>query len=404
MKEHYNPMSESERLRDKIIGLGERSYRKSYYPELQQKLADLERFKTLLDQISDAIFLIDMTSKRIADVNNSASAQTGYSIDELRQMTLYDLIHDRDSELKKLFSGEISSLVVESKLARKDHLNVTYEISMRSVKFKTTTYIIAVSRDITARKESERELMIANTQAELYLDLMGHDINNMNQAAMGFLELALERLQDVCPMSREDEQLINQAIEDLKNSSMLIDNVKKLRKARAGSYKPAEINLAEMLINVRDTMPEAPGREVKINLDLAGECRVCASDMIQEVFTNIVGNAIRHSTGSITVGIKLKTEEIDGTKYCSVAIEDNGPGIPDDVKQGLFDIRQRGKARVSGKGLGLYIVKTLVDDFDGQVWVENRVPGDHTKGSRFVILIPAALETERKDVCVQSPP
>ncbi|WP_424356505.1 ATP-binding protein [Methanocella sp. MCL-LM] len=404
MKEHYNPLDESQRLRDKIIGLGERSYRKSYYPELQQKLADLERFKTLLDQISDAIFLIDLPTKRIADVNHSASAQTGYSIDELRQMTLNDLIHDRDSELRKLFSGEISSLVVETKLARKDHLNVTYEISLRRVKFKTTTYIIAVSRDITARKESERELLIANTQAELYLDLMGHDINNMNQAAMGFLELALERLQDVCPMSKEDEQLINQAIEDLKNSSMLIDNVRKLRKARAGSYKPAEINLAEMLRNIKDTTPETPGREVQITLDLAGECRVCASDMLQDVFTNIVGNAIRHSTGSITVGIKLKTEEIDGTEYCSIAIEDNGPGIPDEVKPGLFDIRQRGKARVSGKGLGLYIVKTLVDDFEGQVWVENRVPGDYTKGSRFVILIPSAKETEGKEACVQSSP
>lgn len=397
MKEHYSPIEESERLRDKIIGLGERSYRKSYYPELQQKLADLERFKTLLDQISDAIFLIDLPSKQIVDVNYSASAQTGHSIDELRQMTLYDLISDQDEELGKLFSGEMDSLVVETKLARKNHLNVTYEISMRRVRFKDTTYIVAVSRDITARKESEKELLIANTQAELYLDLMGHDINNMNQAAMGFLELALERLHEVCPMSRDDEQLINQAIEDLQNSSMLIDNVRKLRKARAGSFKPAEIDVAEMLRNVKDTMPAIPDRDVQINLDLARDCRVCTSDMLRDVFTNIVGNAIRHSRGSITVGIKLDTTEIDGTRYCRIAIEDNGPGIPDATKQSLFDIRQRGKARVSGKGLGLYIVKTLVDDFDGQVWVENRVPGDYTRGSRFVILIPAAKKVESND-------
>ncbi|CAJ37831.1 putative signal transduction histidine kinase [Methanocella arvoryzae MRE50] len=384
-------------MRDRIIGLGERSYRKSYYPQLQQKLADLERFKTLLDQIGDAIFMIDMSSKKVADANQSACMQMGYSMAELSKMTLYDIMPDKREELDKLFSGEADSLIVETKLARKDRLSNIYEIRMRRVRFKDMPYIIAVCRDITSRKESERELLIAKSQAELYLDLMGHDINNLNQAAMGFLELALERLRKVCPMSKDDELLINQAIEDLQNSSMLIDNVRKLRKAGSGSLKPVEINVAEMLRSIRDTIPLPQGRDVTISLDLAGECKVCASEMLKDVFINIVGNAIRHSAGPVEVCIRLDTQEINGEKYCRIAVEDNGPGIPDAVKQGLFDIRQRGKARVSGKGLGLYIVKTLVDDLYGQVWVEDRVPGDYTKGSRFVVLLPAIDNLEEKN-------
>ena len=389
MKELYSQPDESEKLRDKIIGLGERSYRKSYYPELQQKLADLERFKTLLDQINDAIFLIETPSRRIADVNNSATVQTGYTFDELSRMTMYDLINDRKEELQKLFSGELSSLVMETELVRKDHRKVVYEIGMRRVQFKNTPYIVAVARDITARKDAEKELLKANAQAELYLDLMGHDINNMNQAAMGFLELALEKLHATCPQCHDDDELINQAIEDLRNSSMLINNVRKLRKARSGAFKPKEIGLTALLQDIKIKLVETPGRKVKINIESLTECKVCASELIEDVFTNVVYNAIKHSSGPIEIGIKLTTEQVNGKSYCRVSIEDNGPGIPEKKMLGLFDIRQRGKARISGKGLGLYIVKTIIDDFQGQVWVENRVPEDYRKGSRFVIRLPS---------------
>jgi signal transduction histidine kinase len=46
---------------------------------------------------------------------------------------------------------------------------------------------------------------------------------------------------------------------------------------------------------------------------------------------------------------------------------------------------------VTGKGLGLYLVRTLVHDFQGMIWVEDGVPGDPTKGARFVVMLPAEL-------------
>jgi signal transduction histidine kinase len=72
-----------------------------------------------------------------------------------------------------------------------------------------------------------------------------------------------------------------------------------------------------------------------------------------------------------------------------VTIEDNGPGIPDELKARLFTRSNKGFQRSSGKGLGLYLIKMLAEDFHGKVWVEDRVPGDHTKGARFMIMLPA---------------
>jgi len=57
------------------------------------------------------------------------------------------------------------------------------------------------------------------------------------------------------------------------------------------------------------------------------------------------------------------------------------------MKEKVFDRSMRGGTKVSGHGLGLYLVKRLVEDQAGKVWVEDRVPGEHEKGARFVILL-----------------
>jgi signal transduction histidine kinase len=104
-----------------------------------------------------------------------------------------------------------------------------------------------------------------------------------------------------------------------------------------------------------------------------------------------VGNAIKHSNSPVDIRISSACVYEDGKKYCLVEVEDNGPGIPDSLKQQIFDRsgNERGIALPHSKCLGLYLVKTLVSDYHGRIWVEDRVPGDHTKGSRFVVLLPA---------------
>ncbi len=77
-------------------------------------------------------------------------------------------------------------------------------------------------------------------------------------------------------------------------------------------------------------------------------------------------------------------------KYYRVTVEDNGPGIPDELKNRLFMRFQGDQAKAIGKGLGLYLVRTLVHDFRGTIRVEDRVPGDYKKGAKFVVLLPAA--------------
>jgi signal transduction histidine kinase len=72
-----------------------------------------------------------------------------------------------------------------------------------------------------------------------------------------------------------------------------------------------------------------------------------------------------------------------------VAIEDNGPGIPDTMKNELFPGSHGAPRKGVARGLGLYIVRTLVSDYGGRVRVEDRVPGDYSQGCRFIVELPA---------------
>jgi signal transduction histidine kinase len=64
-----------------------------------------------------------------------------------------------------------------------------------------------------------------------------------------------------------------------------------------------------------------------------------------------------------------------------VVVSDNGPGIPDDMKPAIFDRFKKGKSTKTGKGLGLFISRMLVEIYGGKIWAEDRVPGHPGQGA-----------------------
>jgi PAS domain S-box-containing protein len=249
-------------------------------------------------------------------------------------------------------------------------------------------WIYGISQDITERKQAEENQKDAKQRAELYLDLMGHDINNINQVAMGYLELANDRLK----LSDEEKELISTPLDALKSSSRLIENVRKLQHSKEGNLKTEIIDIGNVLSGVREEYLRTSDDGIVIRYEQKAGCNVLANSLIRDVFSNLIGNAIKHSESRtpIEIDIRQDTTVENGKEYCRVAIEDNGPGVPDPLKKKLFHRFQRGDTQAHGKGLGLYLVRTLVEDYHGRAWVEDRVPGDHTKGARFVIMLPAA--------------
>jgi len=128
-------------------------------------------------------------------------------------------------------------------------------------------------------------------------------------------------------------------------------------------------------------------KEVAINYEPV-EAFVYANDLIRDVFTNLLGNSVKYSGDSVTIDVSVDELYLEGKYYAKVSIEDNGNGIPDEMKRQVFARLKRGKESVQGSGLGLYIVKGLLENYGGDIWVEDRVDGTPSMGARFVVLIP----------------
>ncbi len=237
----------------------------------------------------------------------------------------------------------------------------------------------------TATMEKERNRAEEErSRAELYLDIMGHDINNLNQIALTNLELVKDD-----PSLKDDERRsIYDSIDAIRGSAEIIDNVRLLQKISEKKLGHEKVDINAMILACIDEVPRPDDKIVHINYKHENPMIVEASPLLKEVFRNLIDNSIKYSGNEVTIDINATEELRDGKKYHVITVDDNGFGIPEDVKPKLFVRFQRGTTKAHGKGLGLYIVKTLVEMFGGTVKLENRVAGDYSKGTRFIITLP----------------
>ncbi len=364
--------------------------------QAEEERLRLARYIELLLESTDEGIIGEDTEGRCTLINRSALRMLGYTADEVMGKGMHDLIHytRRDGTpcpkeaccIYQSVKTGAGCRVRGELFWKKDGTSFPVEYSSYPIVVggKVNGSVVTFT-DITERIQAEQEVQEARRHAEMYLDLMGHDINNMNQIGIGFLEEALEALK----LSDDERILLKKPIEALYNSSKLIDNVRKLQAIEEGSLKLKPIDVGAMLDEITVHFSHVPGRDVTINYLSPNKCTIMANDLLSDVFSNIVGNAIKHSDGPLTIDIRLEQINKDSEKCCRVTIDDDGPGIPEDIKGKLFARFQRGMTKASGKGLGLYLVRTLVESYHGHVWVENRIHGDHTKGSRFVIELPS---------------
>ncbi len=150
--------------REKIIGMGERSLHKTYYPELQQRLDELERFRSLLDQSNDCILLVRIPSLAFVDVNESACRQLGCSREDLLSLPFGNFVPEeamsRIRELAEVGLAEGKDRdTITTHLYKCSGAEIPAEIAIRLVTFNKELYGVAVARDITERKRTEKALL-----------------------------------------------------------------------------------------------------------------------------------------------------------------------------------------------------------------------------------------------------
>ncbi len=146
-------------LREKIIGLGDSSFRKSYYPELQRKIAELEQFRAILDHSDDAIFMVDTGTGRIIDVSGSACSHLGYDRATMLGMSFDDFIDENArSAMASLFSGRVRHVDIAATLHGRSGVQIPGEISANIARMDGKAIAVVMARNVAARKQIGDEL------------------------------------------------------------------------------------------------------------------------------------------------------------------------------------------------------------------------------------------------------
>lgn len=163
MKNHSDSADALTSLQKKLAGLGDHSVRKTYYPELQHRLEELERFKAFIDHSNDAMFLIRVPTGRIVDVNDSACRQMGWSRAEFLQQLIFDVsdvagCSHADRLIRSVPEDSEERALAVTELHTKDGGEFPAELTLNRLTFDDGAYVLAVARDITERKRAEEAL------------------------------------------------------------------------------------------------------------------------------------------------------------------------------------------------------------------------------------------------------
>ncbi|HWR40362.1 MAG TPA: PAS domain-containing sensor histidine kinase [Patescibacteria group bacterium] len=204
-------------LQEKLIGLGENSGRKSYYPELQKKMDDLERFKALLDHSIDFIFLAKAQSGQITDINEAARRVLAYDpLKLINGLSLYDFIDHSLLEpmVAELLMAEPADhcRLLDTVLQLRQGMDVPVEINLRLAHFAGEQYLVAVARDITERKKAEMDLRQANDQLEIKVEMRTQELTAMNEELVAMNEelqaMNSELIHTLEELERTKDQLV----------------------------------------------------------------------------------------------------------------------------------------------------------------------------------------------------
>jgi len=240
---------------------------------------------------------------------------------------------------------------------------------------------------------SEKKYQDAYNQIRFYEDLFYHDLNNILQTLRSSTDLANIYLKD--PEKMQDFQDILDIIEDqIERGKNLVINVKRLSELEERMTKLSKIKLINILKSTIVFIKKI-FQINNLNIQLEHQdknFKVCANELLFDVFKNLISNAITHNNQpEIEVIIKPSKINLNGSNFVKIEIIDNGIGIPDDRKEEIFMRAYKSDNDTSGLGLGLSLAKKIIESYEGKIWVEDRVTGDYSKGSNFIILIPEAV-------------
>lgn len=289
-----------------------------------------------------------------------------------------NLVEDVDA----IADGDLDHKIRVGKNGR-EFIQLERSISNMVERLKDTITRLRDSEDLIKKHNDELEEIVASrtketieksNEANLYLDVITHDINNSNMAALGYAEMVLENSEN------DDREMTKMLISAIHQNAEIIKNISLMRTMKDEEGGPLfPVNVDSIIKHVISLFP------IKISYE-GTDLKVIADNLLEEVFMNILGNCSRHAGPECEVKISV-TESGENVRIC---ITDNGPGIPKGMKEECFNRYKKNLSggNANGKGLGMFIVRALVADrYGGSVEALDAVEGRPEDGLMICITL-----------------
>jgi|Deesub1362B_J571_1020462.scaffolds.fasta_scaffold01641_5 PAS domain S-box-containing protein len=339
-----------------------------------------EKYRTLIDSALDSIFLHDLEGN-ILEVNRAAAERLGYAKEELLNMKIQDIVpEERRSRFPEIIKEllEKKSIFFESDHLRRDGTTYPVEVSARLMEFRGKKVVLAISRDVTQRKQMERQIIISEKLASLGVLAAGiaHELNNPLNNIYLLAQLIKEDMRSG-KARKEDVEMILQQVQ---RASNIIRGLLEFSREGFVNFEEVDINAAieEMLGFLGDIIERHRVRVVK---KLEAVPKVAGDKtMLQQVLVNLITNACHAMPrgGEIRITTRRRNGVVE------IQISDTGVGIKKEHLSRIFDPFFTTKER-NGTGLGLAVSHSIIKRHGGEISVESE-PG---KGSTFRIVLPA---------------
>lgn len=364
-----------------------------------------QKFRRVIEQSNDGIVLVDETGK-IIEWNQGQEKITGLKWEDVVDRPIWDVQFSLEiDELKNPTTrAEFKAMIlefletgdapwvgesIEKEIQRPDGTRRTIQSITSAIKVEDGFMGTSITRDITERKraEVEREQLIADLNA--FAHTVAHDLKSPISGILGYAEI----LEEHCGKKLDEDAglYLRRIIQSGTTMQNIIDELLLLSRLRNLEHITLiPLNMKRLIENVLERLDYSIEKKC-VNIHVLDyetwPIALGYAPWIEEIWMNYIGNAIKYG-GSVSEPPRVTIgAERHGKDMVRFWVRDNGPGLTPKQQACLFrPFTRLDDARTEGHGLGLSIVRRIVDKFGGQVGVESTVG----EGSIFSFTLPSA--------------
>ena len=354
----------------------------------QRHRESAEMLTVVFDSAADGILLADAETRRFVRANRAMCRMLGYTREEVVNLSVGDIhpaesLRDVVAAFEKQQRGE-TTLVPHIPVKRKDGSVFLADINSSPLTLEDRPHLLGIFRDISVRLAREAQLR-QSQKLESIGTLAGgvaHEINNPIMGIMNYAQLIIDKLGPDSPVS----EYATEIGKETERVAAIVKNLLGFARHEKQSRSPARMHdIVEATLSlIRAVMRHD---QVTLEVDVPEDLlRIkCRSRQIQQVIMNLLTNA-RDALNEKYEGfdenkkirIAARAIDKDGRQWISTTVVDHGTGIPEDVRERMFDPFYTTKPRDKGTGLGLSISHGIVKDHGGALSVESEV-GEFTR-------------------------